>query len=347
MRILIIGGTNFIGPYVVRRLAEQGHELTLFHRGPLGADAPKGRFARGAEHPDLPEGVAQIFGDRERLAEYADALRAVSPEVVLDMIPENDDNARAVQGVFRGVARGVVAISSQDVYRAYGRLLRAEPGPPDPAPLAEDAPLREKMYVLAGRYEGAERYEKILAERVYLGDAALPGTVLRLPAVYGPGDHQHRVFEYLKRMDDGRKVIVLEESVAGWRWTRGYVENVADAVELAVADDRAEGRTYNVGEPDTLTQAEWVRAIGVAADWHGEVVVMPAERLPETMRFDGDATQSFWTDSSRIRRELGYAERIPRDEGLRRAVAWERAHPPATFDAAQYDYTAEDAALAE
>ncbi|HLJ80442.1 MAG TPA: NAD-dependent epimerase/dehydratase family protein [Ktedonobacterales bacterium] len=346
MRILVIGGTNFIGPHVVRRLAQQGHELTLFHRGPLVADAPKGRFARGAEHPDLPEGVEQISGDRERLAKYADMLRSVSPEVVLDMIPENDDNARAVQDVFRGVARRVVAISSQDVYRAYGRLLRAEPGLPDPVPLTEDAPLRERMYVLAGRFEGAERYEKILAERVYLSDATLPGTVLRLPAVYGPGDHQHRVFEYLKRMDDGRKVIVLEESLAGWRWTRGYVDNVADAVALAIADDRAAGRVYNVGEPDTLTQAEWVRAIGAAADWQGEVVVMPTEQLPEGMRFDGDSAQSFWTDSSRIRRELGYAERIPRDEALRRTVTWERAHPPTTFDAAQYDYAAEDAALA-
>ena len=347
MRILVIGGTNFIGPHIVRRLAGQGHELVLFHRGPLAADTPKGRFARGAEHADLPEGARQMYGDRERLADYAHALRDSAPEVVLDMIPQNDDDARGVQAVFRGVARRVVAISSQDVYRAYGRLLRTEPGQPDPLPLTEDAPLRERMYAQAGMIPGAERYEKILAERVYLGDAALPGTVLRLPAVYGPGDHQHRVFEYLKRIDDGRQVIVLEEQLAGWRWTRGYVENVADAVALAVTDERAAGRVYNAGDPDTLTQAEWVRAIGAAAGWHGEIKTVPAERLPEAMRFDGNLAQSWVTDSSRIRRELGYAERIPRDEALLRTVAWERAHPPATFDAAQFDYAAEDAALAE
>lgn len=345
MRILMIGGTNFIGPYVVRRLAEQGHELTLFHRGPLAADAPRGRFARGAKHPDLPAGVRQIYGNRERLADSAGALRAVAPEVVLDMIPENDDDARAVQEVFRGVARRVVAISSQDVYRAYGRLLRTEPGPPDPLPLTEESPLRERMYAQAGMLPGAERYEKILAERVYLGDAALPGTILRLPAVYGPGDHQHRVFEYLKRMDDGRNVIALESALAGWRWTRGYVENVADAVALAVANDHAAGRIYNVGEPETLTQAEWVRAIGAAVGWSGEIVTVPSARLPQAMRFEGDTAQDWVTDSSRIRRELRYAERTPRDEALRRAVAWERAHPPVTFDAAQYDYAAEDAAL--
>ncbi|MGH2516660.1 MAG: NAD-dependent epimerase/dehydratase family protein [Ktedonobacterales bacterium] len=345
MRILVIGGTNFIGPYVVRRLAEQSHALTLFHRGPLAANAPKGRFARGAEHPDLPDGVQHIYGDRERLADYASDLRAISPEVVLDMIPQNDDDARAVQTLFRGVARRTVAISSQDVYRAYGRLLRTEPGPPDPLPLTEESPLRERMYAQAGMLPGAERYEKILAERVYLAGAALPGTILRLPAVYGPGDHQHRVFEYLKRMDDGRNVIVLEDALAGWQWTRGYVENVADAVALAVADDRAAGRIYNVGEPETQTETEWVRAIGAAAGWHGEIVPVPSERLPAAMRFDGDTAQSWVTDSSRIRRELGYVERIPRDEALRRTVAWERAHRPASFDPARYDYAAEDDVL--
>jgi nucleoside-diphosphate-sugar epimerase len=47
-----------------------------------------------------------------------------------------------------------------------------------------------------------------------MGTAGLPGTVLRLPTVYGPGDYQHRLFEYLKRMDDGRPAILLGEGVA-------------------------------------------------------------------------------------------------------------------------------------
>lgn len=346
MRILVIGGTNFIGPYVARRLHEQGHALTLFHRGPLAAEPPKERFFRGAVEADLPEGVRHIYGDRKQLEKHAGTLRELAPEVVLDMIPLNDDDARGVLAVFSGVARRVVAISSQDVYRAYGRLLRTEPGPPDPLPLTEDSPLRERMYAQAGKLPGAERYEKILAERVYLGDATLPGTILRLPAVYGPGDYQHRVFSYLKRMDDGRRVIVLPENVEAWPWTRGYVENIADAVALAVTDERAAGRVYNVGEPDALTEADWARAIGEAAGWLGEIASVPPERLPEALRFDVDTAQAWVTDSSRIRRELGYTERIPRDEALRRTVTWERAHPPAELDPARFDYAAEDAALA-
>ena len=86
-----------------------------------------------------------------------------------------------------------------------------------------------------------------------MSEPELPGTILRFPMVYGPCDRQHRTFEYLKRMDDGRPVILLDEGQAEWRWTKGYVENLALAVVLAVTDERAAGRIYHVGERETLT----------------------------------------------------------------------------------------------
>lgn len=72
-----------------------------------------------------------------------------------------------------------------------------------------------------------DAYDKILVERAVMGDADPVGTILRLPMVYGPGDPQHRLFQYLKRMDDRRPAILMDEGAAGWRWSRGYVENVA------------------------------------------------------------------------------------------------------------------------
>jgi hypothetical protein len=59
-------------------------------------------------------------------------------------MPGNEGEARELVDVFRGVSRRVVAVSSQDVYRAYDRVTRRDPGPPDPLPLTEDSPLREK-----------------------------------------------------------------------------------------------------------------------------------------------------------------------------------------------------------
>ncbi len=175
----------------------------------------------------------------------------------------------------------------------------------------------------------------------------LSGTVLRLPAVYGPGDYQHRLFPYLKRMDDGRPAILLGEGMASWRWTHGYVEGVAAAITLAIVDERAVGSTYDTGEASTPSWAEWVREIGCAADWDGEVVAVPDHRLPEHLNQGLDTSQHLFTDTRRIRRELGYEEAVSRREALRRAVVWERQHPPAKVDPALFDYAAEDAVLTD
>ena len=76
---------------MVRRLAGAGHEVVVFHRG-LTA-------------PDLPEGVGRIRGDRKDLESFAGEFRRIAPEVVLDMIPMNEDEARGLVGVFEGVSR--------------------------------------------------------------------------------------------------------------------------------------------------------------------------------------------------------------------------------------------------
>ena len=333
MRILVIGGTRFIGPHVVRQLAAEGHEVSVFHRGETQSD--------------LPANAQRIKGDRRELASFAGAFAALAPQVVLDMIPFNEQEARELVRVFKGVAERLVAISSMDVYRAYGGLLRLEEYVPETLPIDEDAPLRTALFARRALAQGTEdwlyHYEKILVERVVM-DAELPATVLRLPAVYGPGDRQHRTFEYLKRMDDGRPAILLEEERARWRWTRGYVEDVAAAIALAVTDERAAGRIYNVGEREARAEAEWVRHIGAAAGWRGAVISAPRAALPEHLRADLDWSCHLYVDTNRIRRELGYKETISPAEAMRRTVAWQRANPPQEIDPKQFDYAAEDEA---
>lgn len=336
MRILVIGGTGFIGPWVVRRLVAAVHDVAVYHRGQTTAE--------------LPPSVRHILGDRADLPARRADLAAFAPDVALDMRALTERDAATVGRALAGIARRRVVLSSQDVYRAYGRLIGTEPGPPDPVPLAEDAPLRERLYPYRGKDLGAgpgfDDYDKILVERDALNTPGLPGTVLRLPMVYGPGDEQHRTFEYLRRMDDGRRVIPLESGFAGWRWTSGYVEDVAHALALAVERDAAAGRVYNVGEEIAPPRAEWVRRIGGAAGWRGEVAELGRALLPPALVPDLDTAQDLVSDSTRIRAELGYRETVPPDEALRRTVAWERAHPPAALDPARFDYAAEDAALA-
>ena len=170
----------------------------------------------------------------------------------------------------------------------------------------------------------------------------LPATILRLPATYGPGDPQHRLAGYVRRMDDRRAAIPLGERRATWRWSRGYVENVAEAIALAVAADRAAGRIYNVAEPVAYTEEEWIGRVARAADWNGEVVCVPEQLLPPVLRSPLDYVQQYVVDSTRIRAELGYREVVAEDEALRATVEWERH---SGFDPV-FDYDAEDEVLA-
>jgi nucleoside-diphosphate-sugar epimerase len=335
MRLLVLGGTRFLGPPLVNTLVQQGHSITVFHRG--------------RSHAPLPTDVRHRLGDRRDLAAQAAEFRRLAPHVVLDLIAFTEAEAAAAVQAFRGVAGRLVVVSSMDVYRAYDRFRRVEPGPPDPVPLGEEAPLRSRLYPYRGQGKGsddlAQDYEKILVERAVWDQPDLPATILRLPCVYGPGDYQHRTFEYLKRMDDGRRVILLGEHRAGWRWTRGYVEDVALAIALAATDLRAAGRVYNVGEQPAASEAEWVRAIGRAAGWTGAVQTVPEERLPAHLQSPYDWAQDLVGETTRLRQELGYRETVTREEALVRTVAWERSHASEPFDPRSFDYAAEDAAL--
>jgi nucleoside-diphosphate-sugar epimerase len=329
MRVLVVGGSRFIGPRLVPRLAAAGHEVAVFHQGQTTAA--------------LPPAARSLLGDRHRLADHAEEFRRFRPDVVVDMIPFTEADVLSVVAVFRGVAGRLVAISSGDVYRAYGVFARLEQGPPQPTPITEDGPIRQALYL--GRAMGAKpgddkyNYEKILVERVVTGDTGLPATVLRLPMVYGPGDDEHRLAPYLKRMLDGRPAILLNEGVARWRCLRGYVEDVAAAVALAVTNPAAAGRVYNVAEPTAHTEAEWVARIRAVVGWSGELVAVPGGRMPVPF----NTAQDLSVDTTRIRAELGYREVVDRDDALRKTVEWERHHLPEVA----VDYAQEDRLLAD
>ena len=341
-RVLVIGGTVFVGPSVVRQLTSRGHEVAVFHRG---------------EHEtDLPASVRHIHGDRDHIADHRETFRSFDPDTVVDMRSMTEHDAHAVVDAVRGIADRIVAVSSMDVYRAYGRLHGTEPGPPLDPPFDEDSPLRERLYVyrddtppsIGQRPAWLGEYEKILVERAVLGAPDIAGTVVRFPMVHGERDEQRRFYSLWKRMVDGRAAILMSTKSAAFRSSRTHVDNAAHAVVLVATDDRARGRIYNVGEPDALTWIDWARLIGSQMGWTGELVVAPSEKMPTALR---DRRPDVWehhliADTSRIRRELGYHELVGREEGLERTLAWYAQSPPADpVAAAGLDYPAEDEAL--
>jgi nucleoside-diphosphate-sugar epimerase len=325
-RVLVLGGTQFLGPPIVRQLVDDGHEVTLFHRGQH-------------EHPDAA-GAEHLHGDFAKFSAYVPELIARSPEVVIDVVPYIDKDGHGIRH-FRGIVDRAVLITSQDVYRAFAILHGAEPpNPPQATPLTEDS---ETRTVLSPDLTPEVDIDNLEVERALTGDPVLPVTVLRLCAIYGAHDAQRRLAYYVRRMDDGRPAIVLDEREARFRHSRGYVENAAAAVVLAATDERARGRTYNVADRYTLTELEWLRKIADVCRWEGEIIPLPAERLPEPLHFPAPEGQDLYVSSERIREELGYSEPVGLEEGLRRAVEWEREQEK---DEPAPDYSAEDSVLA-
>ena len=347
MRILLVGGNGFIGSPLMQELRGSGHEIAVFHRhadaGPAGADVSRMQ-------------VVQIQGDRNRLPDYRNQLQRFSPDVIIDLILSSGEQARQLMKTVRDVAPRVIAISSMDVYRAWGVLHGAEPGPLEPLPLREDSPLRtvrrlyppETVKMMQSIFTWVdEQYDKIAVEEAILNDPVVSGTVLRLPMVYGPGDPLHRFFPLLKRCADGRSSILLPDDFAAWRGPRGYLENVAHAIALAATSDQAAGRVYNICEEPSLPELDWQARIAKQMNWPGRFVVLPRERTPKHLLLPGNAAQHVVATSERIRTELGYKELVEIDEAIQRTAAWEQRNPPSTINLQQFDYDAEDAALAQ
>jgi len=324
---------------VVRDLLEQGHDVVVFHRGQA--------------QPALPDSVRRMVGDRNDLAAHRAEIERLSPDAVLDFLLSDEHQAQALMDTVRGVTGRVTTISSQDVYRAYEVLLRKTPGPLQELPITEESELRTQLHPYDREHLRrqqavfswvTEDYDKIPVERIILNDTQLHGTVLRLPMVYGPGDPLHRFFPMLKRMDDARAAILIQEDLAKFIPPRGYVEDVAAAIALATVSNRAARKIYNIAAERHFSELDWARKIGEAVGWKGSLVPIPEDQTPAHLRMPVNAEQHWIVSSKRIREELGFAEQCSLEEGIKRTIDWERTNPPA-IDPKLFDYTAEDAAL--
>src|SRR5215472_14842088 len=124
MRVLLLGGNGFIGTPLRHQLETAGHEIAVFHR---------------AASADLPPDIFQIHGDRNQLSAHRDQIAKFAPDVIVDFILSSGDQARELMSVLSGITDRVIAISTADVYRAWGVLRGIESGPLESVPITEDS----------------------------------------------------------------------------------------------------------------------------------------------------------------------------------------------------------------
>ncbi|MHB8612580.1 MAG: NAD-dependent epimerase/dehydratase family protein [Candidatus Dormibacteraceae bacterium] len=320
MRVIVLGGTRFIGRAIVEELAGAGHQLLVVHRGELEPD-------------DLPP-LPHLHAERMALAQHREELSGFKPDAAIDCRAlTRADSEMAVDALPDGIR--LVVISSIDVYRAFGAL--NDDRETDPVPLDESSPVRAGRYPYRGKAPGLYDYDKLDVEDVYLARGA---TSVRLPMVYGPHDYQLREDFILRRLRAGRDRIPIGSG--SWLACRGYVKDVARGVRLVLNTPSAAGHVFNMCEERTYSMRLWSRMILDAAGSTAELVRVSDELLPGDLEPTGTMTQHIACSAQKARSMLGWTTSDPA-ESLETTVRWHLANPPTNPD---NDFGADDRALA-
>ena len=316
MRVLVVGGTRFMGYHLAWRLLAGGHQVTLLNRG---------------THPDP-------FGDRvERLRadrttpEFGRVLSGRSFDAAVDFAAFHRADVEGVVAALARRLRHYVLISTGQVYLVKEGVIGAGgPAHPDRVFREEDydGPLMPEPppgHRDRGDWEygvGKRGAEDALGEAWEAG--RFPSTVIRIPIVNGERDHTRRLEGYVRRVLDGGPVLLPDGGAA--RVRQVYAGAVASTIAGLLGRHEAVGRAFNLCQEETPTLAELVALIAEITGAAARVVDVPAAEMARA-DLDPVAASPFSTrwksflDPSRARDELGFRH-PPLREYLERTLGW-------------------------
>lgn len=259
-RILILGGTGFIGPSMVRYAVDRGHEVTIFTRGRAEADIPD---------------VEHLTGDRNN---DLSALEGRSWDVVLD------NNARDYRWVelstelLRDAAEHYLFVSSISAYSAADLNLEGVTFPLQTSIVDEDSPLFSLPDDFQAGSEAAYGLSKTLGEQA--SEAAFPGkaTIVRPGLIVGPGDPTDRFTYWPVRIDQGGEVLAPSEGDDPTQ-----VIDVRDLTEWIVrlAEEGVTGRFNATGPGTRMSMSEMLHGIRAVTSTPVSFTWVPFEFLRE------------------------------------------------------------------
>ncbi len=319
MRILITGGTGFLGHHIAERLLEDGHTLTLLGRTASSNTPQRGLFSLRC---DLRHRAAVIAACRGQDAViHAGALSAPWGRWEDFYAINVRGTAAILEGCERfGVTR-LIQISSPAVVFTGG----------DHQQTTEDAPYPR-------RFSSAYAQSKALAEQLVRNETRVASVILRPKAIFGPGDRA-----LLPRLVAAARAGRLPQVGTGQNLVDlTYVRNVADAVALALHRSAALGRTYHItnnehvplwplirrvlrelGLNDRLRAVPLPLMLAVAASMELRAKLTGCE--PLLTRYSVailGRTQTY--DISAAQRDLGYQPRVTIADGVAHTLGYLR-----------------------
>ena len=319
-RILVLGGTGFVGPPIVRAARARGHTVTLFNRGKT--------------NPGLFPDVETLIGDR--VTGDLASLRGHEWDAVIDTWVMMPKSVHATAELLKDHVGQYLFLSTISVYK-LGK-----------EPLTESSPVLTPKTVNATKLEGVEDYggNKYLAERA--AEELMPGraTAVRAGVISGPGDPSDRFVYWPLRFRRGGEVLA-----PGTPNDRMQIIDVRDlgAFIIRCIDERIVG-TYNAVGPDDPALGHMLEACRTAVRSDARITFadaafLEAEKAGGWSDFplavlDSDDQAGFGhVDASKaIARGLTFRSPV---ETARDALAWYDAQPEARRNKPRPGLTAE------
>jgi nucleoside-diphosphate-sugar epimerase len=312
MRILILGGTGFTGPFQVEYALARGHKVTVFNRGKT--------------HPHaLPPEVEQLIGDRNG---QLDALRNRQWDVAIDNPTTLPAWVRDAARILKGNVERYVFISTISVYAD------TQNGVDENAPLAQyDGPDPFKETLQAMRASGYKTYGPLKALSEKEAEKWFPGKTLivRPGLIVGPGDETDRFTYWPVRISRGGEVLAPG--------TPADPVQFIDARDLAewtirMAEDRETGIYNATGPAQPLGIGEMLGEIKAALNSDATFTWLPADFLKE-QKVEAWSDMPVWAGDelglarTKINRALAQGLTFrPLGKTARNTLAWFKSQPP-------------------
>jgi UDP-glucose 4-epimerase len=307
MRVLVTGGSGFIGSHVVDKLRARGHEPVIYDLRP------------SPWHRDPGQPVDTVLGsitDREALER---ALHSCDAVAHLAAVADVNDVHAEPEDAERVNARGTVAVLEAARRAGVKRIVYASTiwvySDCEPEEVNEETLLPPPSHLYTSTKLAGELYCKAYQE-LY----GIDYTILRFGIPYGPRAREAAVVPaFVNKALAGEPLTLAGDGSQSRKFV--YVEDLAEGVASGL-DDVAVNRVYNLASDETVTIKQIAETI---KQLMGDVEIVHTPARPGD--FGGKIVSS-----DRAQRELGWTAATPFAEGVRRYIAWRHEQATAKAD---------------